>query len=733
MSDTIERPRIRVPSGSSPVGGKSFMTGDSFQNFAAQLGYGTQNLSTANTYGINPITRNHTQLEWMYRGSWIVKQIVDAVADDMTRAGTDIEADMHPGDIEELNTHWRESVLWQRINSTIKWSRLYGGAMAVMMIEGQRMDTPLRTDTIMRGQFKGLVTLDRWMVWPSLSETVTDLGPDFGLPKYYQVVSDVRGLPKMKIHYSRVIRMDGVELPYWQSISENSWALSVVEPLIDRLVAFDSVTQGAAQLAFKAHLRVMKVEGLRELIASGGLIYQAFLQQMAIIRLMQTNEGMTVIDAADDFQVNAYSFAGLSDLLIQFGQQLSGACQIPLTRLFGQSPAGMNATGESDMRNYYDAIKSQQEARLRRPLSVLYDVVHRSYFGRPLPKGFSFSFTPLWQLSETEKATIAGQVVTFIDMARQGGLIGAEIALKELRQASKQTGYFSNVDDAAIEAAKQDDLMPDPPAPDPNADPNAPADPNEQQGTQPGQGSEPAPQAPPARPKGGEEETPSDDATAKVAKSPRRKHHVVSKMYPNAKGKTLHDLPSYARPHMMDRKDVAIRYRGHVNGHSKGDVLKLFRTRHTHDGVRRHTVDGYPMRDVHGMTVVIETEKGNSRMGYGWASTVGADYGYITGTGSAEGASEQMDCFVGTDATSTTVYILQQIDPLTQRFDEHKVMLNFGSKADAVAAYEASFSDGSGVKRVGRVSQTTVEALKTWLKSWPYKTTAGRQPEGALP
>ena len=581
MSETI-KPRYRVPAGQSPVNSeKAFSTSDSFSNMAAQLGYGAQNLSSDNKYGFSPVTRNRYQLEMMYRSSWIVKQVVDAVSDDMTRAGVSIESDMTPDDMEVFTNYFHEQMIWQRLNSTIKWSRLYGGACAMIMVKGQRPDTPLNADTIMQDQFSGLIVLDRWMLLPSLTDTVSEAGPDFGQPKYYQIVADVRGLPKMNIHHSRLIRLDGVELPYWQTMAENGWSLSVIEPLIDRLVAFDSVTQGAAQLAFKAHLRVMRIDNLRELIASGGQVYQAFLQQMSIIRLMQTNEGMTVIDKEDEFQTNTYSFAGLSDLLAQFAQQLSGASQIPLTRLFGQSPGGLSATGESDMRNYYDSIKAQQESRLRRPLTVLFDVMHRSKFGKTLPKGFNWSFSALWQLSDNEKATIAGQVTTFIDQGKMGGLISSEIALKELRQASRLTGYWTNITDEDIKQAKMGDLLPDPAAMGMGQQPGEPGQPP---GASPGA----SPGTPPDLASGaGSSEHPDtdvDDSSTLVKRPVRRRNILVARMYAQHAHLTSKDMPSFGNSVMTNKQDVLAKYHHLANGgHSIDDVRAFYHTQGRND------------------------------------------------------------------------------------------------------------------------------------------------------
>ena len=144
-------------------------------------------------------------------------------------------------------------------------------------------------------------------------------------------------------------------IPYYQKIYENYWGLSVIERIYDRLVSYDSATLGASQLLYKAYLRVVQIEGLRQALAAGGAVEAAVIKQFKYIRQMQNIEGITMLDSKDIFTGHNYSFSGISELLIQFGQQISGAIDIPLVRLFGQSPAGFN-TGESDLRNYYDKI-----------------------------------------------------------------------------------------------------------------------------------------------------------------------------------------------------------------------------------------------------------------------------------------------------------------------------------------------------------------------------------------
>lgn len=431
-------------------------TADSFQNFAARVGLGAGSQHDQSGYGFNYLSRNRTKLEAMYRSSWVVGQVVDVVADDMTREGINMRGLDTPEDAEEINQELDRLQVWDKLNETIKWSRLYGGAIAVMLIDGQNVSTPLNTNTVGKDQFKGLLVLDRWMALPTLEDLVIEYGPHYGMPRFYDVITDSVGFCNQRIHYSRVIRMDGVKLPYWQSIAENLWGQSVIERLEDRLTIFDSATLGSGQLVYKAHLRTYKVDKLRDIIAAGGRAYEALVKQIDQIRMWQSNEGMTLMDSRDAFETHQYSFTGLDNLLMQFGQQIAGATGIPLVRLFGQSPAGFSATGESDLSNYYDNINQQQEGRMRTPLQTLLEVVSLSVMGKPLPDSFKFDFASLWQIDEKTKADVANTTVDAVTKAEESGLISRKTALKELRQSSEVTGIFSHITDEEIEDADDD-------------------------------------------------------------------------------------------------------------------------------------------------------------------------------------------------------------------------------------------------------------------------------------
>jgi len=434
---------------------KSFI-GDSFQNFLARIGIGAGSANDASTYGFNPVTRNRVLMERMYRGSWVAGISVDARAEDMTREGVEIRSDDKPDAIEAIAKEAERLQIWDALCDALKWSRLYGGAVGLMLIEGQQLNTPLRMETVSAGQFRGIKALDRWVVQPNLQDLITEYGPHLGLPKFYRIVDNTIGLPLMDVHHSRLMRLEGVKLPHYQRIAENLWGQSICERLWDRLIAFDSTTAGAAQLVYKAHLRTVKIKGLRDIVATGGKVLDGLLAQINMMRLMQTNEGLTVLDLEDDFDAKQYTFSGLSDVLLQFGQQLAGATQIPLVRFFGQSPAGLNSTGDSDWRNYYDSIRAEQESRLRPGIETVYRLLYRSVHGREVPESYGLHFRPLWQMTEPERATVTNTMTAAVVAPFTAQIIDRGTALRELRKISEVTGAFSSITDQQINEAESE-------------------------------------------------------------------------------------------------------------------------------------------------------------------------------------------------------------------------------------------------------------------------------------
>ena len=435
---------------------------DGIANFESRIGLGTDNQMSGSRYTIQPLSRQRLELDAMYRSSWIVRQAVGVIADDMTRAGVTLKG---TDAVDQLQNALRRMNMWRRIAETIRWARLYGGCIAVMLIDGADMATPLEVDRVGKGQFRGLAVLDRWVLQPS-STLVGKFGPNWSRPDHYRVVAGSANMPSEltdgDIHHSRVLRFEGDDLPYYQRAYEMGWGMSVVEPFHDRLVAFDSTTIGMAQMVYRAHLRTIKVKNLRKTIADGGKQFDASIAWIDMVRRWQTLEGLTVLDGEDDFQTTSYAFGGLPEVLIQMSQQIAGAIGVPIVKLFGMSPSGFS-TGETDLRSYYDNIALRQESE-RHSFELMLSVLHMSELGVMPSAEFGFDFAPLWQMSAAEKSQVAVARGGIILNAEMGQVLTPAQALKELMAVGRDTGTFATITDDDVKAAEAAAAQVEPPA-----------------------------------------------------------------------------------------------------------------------------------------------------------------------------------------------------------------------------------------------------------------------------
>ncbi|MGG3884342.1 DUF1073 domain-containing protein [Brevibacillus panacihumi] len=430
------------------------LTTDAFSNVLARLGAGTPNLMEGTNYNLTRLTQNYQLMNTLYREHWIIRKIIDTIPEDMTRNWITITTQLPPDEIRKLDKLWRVRRVRQKILTGLKWGRLYGGAVGLIMIEGHDdiLDQPLDFDTIMPGSFKGLMILDRWSgVYPSpeLVRNIDDT--EFGLPDSYQVTLEEG--QSMNVHHSRILRFTGRELPYWEKLAEVFWGASEVEVVFDELKKRDNTSWNIAQLIFLANLRVLKMGDLGEMLAiSDERLQRDLYNTLQAQNWLMSNMGMHIINKDDSFETHQYTFSGLNDIYESFMLDIAGASQIPVTKLFGRAPAGMNATGESDMQNYYEIVQQQQESTLGPILDKLLPIMCMSEFGA-IPDDIDYTFNPIRTPDDEEVADLADKKTKSIIEVYNAGLISQKVALKELKQLSESTGMYSNITDEDIENA----------------------------------------------------------------------------------------------------------------------------------------------------------------------------------------------------------------------------------------------------------------------------------------
>lgn len=415
---------------------------DGFKNVLKGLGSGkdpkTQNIFLPGLVITNPIADS------LYTFNWLCAKVVDAPVDDSTRKWRNIliaDADKK----KEVEKVYKELDVKGAFNKAMKWARVFGGSVILIIIEGQELREELKLEQIPEGSLKNLIVLDRYNIIPNdINRDVMD--ENFGKPDTYTVV---RG--GQEVHHTRVIKFFGQMPTLAQAERNNFWGLSIFTKMWDPISESQQTSGSIATLVYESNIDVYRINGLNQLVAEGN--DTLVVKRLKIAHEMKSMVNGIVLDKEDEYDKKTNSFTELGNIDDRFIQKVAGAAEIPVTRLVGTSPGGMNATGESDMRNYYDGIQSVQENVLRPRLDYLDLIVMASAF--PGMDSFEYIFNPLQQVSETEQSDIdlkkAQRDLIYLDH----DVIEASDVLAELAE----NGTYISVDENRVEEEKKEEEL----------------------------------------------------------------------------------------------------------------------------------------------------------------------------------------------------------------------------------------------------------------------------------
>jgi phage-related protein (TIGR01555 family) len=352
------------------------------------------------TFGAAPFLDDQ-MLANLYAGDGLSKKVIGAVADDMTRKWIEIESD----DKEIIKKELFRLDSQLNFNTALRWMRLYNGSLLIIgAMDRKDLTKPL---LIKKGtEIAWLKPVERSSITLASSDFNDDpTSPHYGKVEIYNMYTGVNRKP-VSVHRSRVLEFFGEPAPVDiqdRDINTEYWGMSVIEYTWNILKACGSVLQGIVNVLYEFIVGKYKIKGLEDKMAAGN--EKLVIQRIEIIQMFKSVLNAVLLDAegGEDYIRDSASVAGIADLLDRLMMFLAAVSNIPVTRLFGRSPAGMNATGEADLRNYYDDVSTQQGLKLRKPLQRLIDILSTAYGDG---KEHTFEFNPLYELTPREKADI---------------------------------------------------------------------------------------------------------------------------------------------------------------------------------------------------------------------------------------------------------------------------------------------------------------------------------------
>lgn len=404
--------------------------GDSLTNLVSRLGTGRD--KAASSYYGQPVLSDEEILH-AYRGAWLPRKIVDIPAFDSVRAWRDWQAEqdqIEAIEAEEKRLNVRGKVLEARIKA-----RLWGGAAIHIGTGDQNLAEPLDVEKVGKAGVKHLTVLNRRQLHSG--EIERDPASEwFGRPKVYTLTAGDKA--QVEIHPSRLVIFSGNQQPDIDLMGSGNlaWGDSVLLSVLDAIKQADGTAANVASLVFEAKIDIVRVPNFMASLKDEG--YRArLLERFTLAATAKGINGTLILDKEEEYESKTASFATLPDVMDRFLQIVSGAADIPATRLLGQAPAGMNATGESDLRNYYDRLSSEQEIVMTPAMHRMDEALIRSALGSRPPEIY-FEWAPLWGMSEKEKADVF-KLKADAGRALAGSAAGALLPVEALSDALVNT------------------------------------------------------------------------------------------------------------------------------------------------------------------------------------------------------------------------------------------------------------------------------------------------------
>lgn len=353
-------------------------------------------------------------LTLLYEGNGLFAKVIDAPAEEAIKHGFTLE-DVSDQEVETFYQEALDELDWEEVAMTgIKWARLFGGAIAVMLInDGGGLEEPLNWKRIK--SIDDIRVYERSVVQPDFStmfsydprHPFSTRGSRLGMPEFYRVNSRYGSFV---VHESRCLVFQNGVLPENSSNTIYQFWGMPEYIRIHRALRDAEVAHGSGPKMLDRSVQpVYKMKDLAALLATEEGESQV-LKRLQVIDLARGLLNSLVIDnEGEDYDFKTFQYTGVADVIDATCNFLSALTNIPQSILFGRAPQGMSDTGEADQENWYSYNGRIQKRMIKSNLRYLLSIIFRAgvYTGEvdEVPK-IKIKFNPLKVLSDSEQAEL---------------------------------------------------------------------------------------------------------------------------------------------------------------------------------------------------------------------------------------------------------------------------------------------------------------------------------------
>jgi len=342
---------------------------------------------------------NQLDVETLYAGDNIASKIIDTIPEEGIREWISFD-NLKPKDSENLQNYLDNLKTKEKFEKAWKYGRLYGGAMILVSLsDGLELDEPVDFTKI--NSINALTVLSRYSITPETTEIDKDLqSKNYGMPIYYTLSNEGKG----RIHHSRLLRFDGATLPEQIFRDNLYWHDSILSKIWRELEGYSNSHNALPNIVTEFKQSILKIKNIADMLSAGK--ESAVINRLQALDLGKTVFKSLLLDADEEYDVKSTALSGLNDLINQINMRIVSASGMPHTILLGTSPTGgLSGKGESENRDFYDKVASQQKTVLSPPLNKFFEMVSSSK-DSPVKSEIQYKFNPLWQLDQVEVVKI---------------------------------------------------------------------------------------------------------------------------------------------------------------------------------------------------------------------------------------------------------------------------------------------------------------------------------------
>lgn len=398
---------------------------DGWYNTISGIGSALRDKQQANRFARVP-NWSAEALEDLYHGDDLASRISDAIPEEGTRKGYKIVSDDDPeGELNSAFSTWqRDMGLPDALYQAAVWARCTGwGAVWLGIDDGQEDNEPVQIERVRGIEFA--LPLSR-------SDVAVKTRDQYGEPETYDLRTDADLIEQLQlrpvpIHRDRLLIFPGATTSRRRRRENEYFPEAPLARTVETIESFGVTWKAISHLVQDAGQGVFKFKGLMQSVAQTDCT--EFQARMEALDMGRSVARAVLVDAdGEDFRRDTYAFNGLPEIAQLWMLRVAGAARMPVTVLFGQAPAGLNATGESDLRLWYDRVGAWQTKDHQPQVRRLVDLF--GAFALPAPENYEVKYEPLRQMSDLEQAelekTIGERDVAYI---AAGVLMPEEVAL----------------------------------------------------------------------------------------------------------------------------------------------------------------------------------------------------------------------------------------------------------------------------------------------------------------